>query len=154
MMKVAVIVCVSGQVLAYSLVALLAYSGHVSSDESISWVTVLQLAAVGAYVIGACAAGVVIVLVLLRGIRRLNRAGEDLRRVRTWDDLIPPTSDAPVGSATAAWVRSVVMILLWIAGSVIFILLGLRDGYALLLGSLLPLAAYLAYRYRRSAGHA
>jgi multisubunit Na+/H+ antiporter MnhB subunit len=76
-----------------------------------------------------------------------------LRRARSWEDLIPPTSDAPVGSATAAWVRVVVMILLWVAGSVILILLRVPDGYAVILGWLLPLAAFLAYRQRRSAGH-
>ena len=147
MMKVAVIVFVSGQVVAYVLAAWLWYSGHAPSDESTGWVTVLELAAVGAYLIAACAGVVMVVLFLLRGIRRLRRA-------RSWEDLIPPTSDAPPGSATAAWIRVVVMILLWVAGSVILILLRVPDGYALILGWLLPLTAFLVYRRRRSAGHA
>jgi len=76
-----------------------------------------------------------------------------LRRARSFGELLPK-SDAPVGAATAAWIRTVVLFLLWIAGSVIFIVLGLRDGYALVLGATFPLAAYLRYRRRRSAGHA
>ena len=79
-----------------------------------------------------------------------------LRKARSLKDLVPTSDDddaAPVGAATAAWLRNVVMLLLWVAGSVIFIVLGLRDGYALLLGGFFPLAAYLAYRRRRSAGH-
>jgi hypothetical protein len=77
-----------------------------------------------------------------------------LRRARSRDDLMPTPNNAPVGSATAAWLRAVVMIVLWVAGSVILILLRVPDGYAVILGWLLPLAAYLVYRYRRSAGHA
>lgn len=77
-----------------------------------------------------------------------------LRRARSWDDLMPPPNDAPVGAATAAWIRLVAMFLLWVAASVILILLGVPDGYAVVLGWLLPLAAFLAYRRRRSAGHA
>jgi hypothetical protein len=59
-----------------------------------------------------------------------------------------------VGAATSAWIRLVAMFLLWVAASVILILLGVPDGYAVVLGWLLPLAAFLAYRRRRSAGHA
>ena len=77
-----------------------------------------------------------------------------LRKARSWEDLIPPTSNAHVGSATAAWLRAVVMLLLWIAGSVMLILLRVPDGYAVILGWLLPVAAFLVYRRRRSAGHA
>ena len=76
-----------------------------------------------------------------------------LRRARSWEDLLPPPGDAPVGSATAAWLRVVVMLLLWVAGSVILILLRVPDGYAVILAWLFPLAAYLVYRRRRAAGH-
>jgi multisubunit Na+/H+ antiporter MnhB subunit len=76
-----------------------------------------------------------------------------LRRARSWEDLMPTPNNAPVGSATAAWIRLVVMFLLWVAASVILILLRVPDGYAVILGWLLPLAAFLVYRRRRSAGH-
>ena len=46
------------------------------------------------------------------------------------------------------------MFLLWVAASVILILLRVPDGYAVVLGWLLPLAAYLVYRHRRSTGRA
>jgi hypothetical protein len=145
MMKIAVIVFVSGQVVAYSLAALLAYAGHSPSDEATGWVTVLELAVVGAYLIAVCALVVMIVLLLLRGIRRFRRA-------RSWEELIPTPTD--VGSATATWIRVVVVLLLWVAGSVIAIVLRVPDSYAVILGWLLPLAAFLVYRRRRSAGHA
>jgi hypothetical protein len=77
-----------------------------------------------------------------------------LRRARSWDDLMPTPNNAPVGAATAAWIRLVVMFLLWVAASVILILLRVPDGYAVILGWLLPLAAYLVYPRRRSVGHA
>ena len=83
----------------------------------------------------------------------LTVAYSRLRRARSFKELIPER-DAPVGAPTAAWLRTVVMFLLWIAGSVIFIVLGLRDGYALILGWVFPLTAYLLYRRRRSAGRA
>lgn len=67
---------------------------------------------------------------------------------------MPTPGNAPVGSATAAWIRVAVVLLLWVAASVILILLRVPDGYAVILGWLLPLAAYLRYRRRRSAGHA
>lgn len=83
----------------------------------------------------------------------LTIAYSRLQRAQSFKELLPK-SDAPVGAATSAWLRTVAMFLLWIAGSVIFIVLGLRDGYALILGALFPLAAYLFFRWRRSAGHA
>ena len=67
---------------------------------------------------------------------------------------MPTPGNAPMGAATAAWLRVVVMFLLWIAASVILILLRVPDGYAVVLGWLLPLAAYLVYRHRRSRGYA
>jgi hypothetical protein len=77
-----------------------------------------------------------------------------LRKARSWDDLMPTPDNAPVGSATAAWIRAVAMFLLWVAASVVLIVLGVPDGYALILGWLLPVAAFFVYRRRRSAGHA
>jgi hypothetical protein len=43
-----------------------------------------------------------------------------------------------------------VVIVLWVAGSVIAILARVPDAYAVLLGWLLPLAVFLVYRARRS----
>jgi hypothetical protein len=97
--------------------------------------------------VGEVAAGVGIVLTV--AYSRLRRA----RSFEEFEDLIPQRH-GPAGAATAAWIRTVVLFLLWIAGSVIFIVLGLRDGYALILGALFPLAAYLLFRRLRSAGHA
>jgi hypothetical protein len=93
------------------------------------------------------AAGVGIVLTVAYSRVRRGRSFEE------FEDVIPKR-EGPAGAATAAWIRTVVLLLLWIAGSVIFIVLGLRDGYALILGALFPLAAYLFFRWRRSAGHA
>jgi hypothetical protein len=64
--------------------------------------------------------------------------------------LIPESHN--VGAPTASWLRMVFVFALWIAGSVIAILAGVSDGYAMLLGSLLPITAYLVYRRRRAAG--
>jgi hypothetical protein len=46
--------------------------------------------------------------------------------------------------------RTVFVLVLWIAGSVIAILAGVPDGYAMLLGWLLPITAYIIYRRRRA----
>lgn len=62
------------------------------------------------------------------------------------------TESHNVEGATARWLRTVFGLVLWIAGSVIAILAGVPDGYAMLLGSLLPITAYLVYRRRRAAG--
>jgi len=69
--------------------------------------------------------------------------------LRSRDRLIS-TSDEEIGSATAAWLKAVVVIVLWVAGSVIAILARVPDAYAVLLGWLLPLAVFLVYRARRS----
>ena len=66
-----------------------------------------------------------------------------------------PDADAeqrPCGCGHRGLAQVVVMLLLWVAASVISILLRVPDGYSVILGWLLPLAAFLVYRHRRSAG--
>jgi hypothetical protein len=75
---------------------------------------------------------------------------DSLRRLRTGGLQTPEIEN--VGAATARWLRTVFIFVLWIAGSVIAILAGVPDGYAMLLGWLLPITAYIVYRRRRAAG--
>jgi hypothetical protein len=69
---------------------------------------------------------------------------------RTGGRLMPESHN--VEGATVRWLRIVFGLVLWIAGSVIAIFAGVPDGYAMLLGSLLPITLYLVYRRRRAAG--
>ena len=75
----------------------------------------------------------------------------DLRH-RTWLVFRPvgrgSTDDA--GSTTVFWVKAVLAVALWVAGSVILIAVGMQDGLAVLLGWLLPLAVFLVRRARRN----
>jgi hypothetical protein len=66
------------------------------------------------------------------------------------EDRLPESHG--VGAPTAAWLRTVSVFVLWIAGSVIAILAGVPDGYAVLLGCALPITAYVVHRRRRAAG--
>ena len=87
-----------------------------------------------------------------RGVVGAALTGYDdsLRRLRTGGLQTPESEN--VGAATARWLRTVFVFVLWIAGSVIAILAGVPDGYAMLLGWLLPITAYIVYRRRRAAG--
>lgn len=75
----------------------------------------------------------------------------DLRN-RTWLIFRPAgrgsTDDA--GLTTVFWVKAVVAVALWVAGSVILIAVGMQDGLAVLLGWLLPLAVFFVRRARRN----
>ena len=87
----------------------------------------------------------------------LFRSGPSPMGTAVTDSHVPAENDPrpesyDVGAPTAQWLRRVFVLVLWIAGSVIAILAGVPDGYAMLLGSLLPLAAYLVHRRRRAAG--
>jgi predicted ABC-type exoprotein transport system permease subunit len=148
--KIATIVFVSAQAIAWMLIGVLAYSDSAALDSSglgTGWSALLKVAFIGAWVVAGCAGVVVLAMLAIDLVRTVRR------RARPWEELVP-TSNARVGSATAGWLRVVVMFVLWVAGSVILILLRVPDGYAVILGWLLPLAAYLVYRRRRSAGHA
>jgi hypothetical protein len=72
-----------------------------------------------------------------------------VRGLRSRDRLIS-TSDEEIGSATATWLKAVVVIVLWVAGSVIATLARVPDAYAVLLGWLVPLAVFLVYQARRA----
>ena len=69
-----------------------------------------------------------------------------LRNLRYRGTLIRTPSEP--GSATAGWLKVVLVIVLWVAGSVIAIVAGMDDALAVFLGSLLPLAVFLVRRFR------
>jgi len=73
-----------------------------------------------------------------------------LRRLRTSDRFIR-VDEKDIGKATATWLKAVLAIALWVMGSVLLILARVPDGYAVVLGWLLPIAVYLGYRFRRYA---
>jgi hypothetical protein len=69
-----------------------------------------------------------------------------LRNLRYRGTLMRTPADP--GSATAGWLKVVLVIVLWIAGSVIAIVAGIDDALAMFLGGLLPLAVFLVRRFR------
>ena len=73
-----------------------------------------------------------------------------LRWLRTSDRFIR-VDNANVGKPTNAWLTTVLALVLWVTGSVLLILARVPDGYAMVLGWLLPITVYLVYRFRRSA---
>ena len=73
-----------------------------------------------------------------------------LRWLRTSDRFIP-VDKATVGKPTNTWLMVVFALVLWVIGSVLLILARVPDGYAMVLGWLLPIAVYLVYRFRPSA---
>ena len=83
-------------------------------------------------------------------LRRLRAGGLQAPALRAGGLQTPESEN--VGAATARWLRTVFVFVLWIAGSVIAILAGVPDGYAMVLGWLLPITAYIVYRRRRAAG--
>jgi hypothetical protein len=91
--------------------------------------------------VGELAAAVGFVLTgLYLYVRRLRHSG---RLIRT---------PARPGSITVAWLKAVLAILLWLAGSAIGILVGMHDALALCFGATFPLGIFLVRRYRRHAG--
>lgn len=80
----------------------------------------------------------------VRGLRHRGRL------VRRPAQLI--RTSAHPGSTTKSWLKVVLVMLLWLAGSVTALLAGMHDSLALLLGGLLPLAVFLVRRFRRHAG--
>lgn len=73
-----------------------------------------------------------------------------LRWLRTSDRSIR-VDEADIGKETTTWLTAVFVIVLWVIGSVLLILARVPDGFAMLLGWLLPITVYLVYRFRRSA---
>ena len=72
-----------------------------------------------------------------------------LRWLRTSDRFIR-VDKADIGNATTTWLTAVLVIALWVLGSVLLILARVPDGYAVVLGWLLPITVYLVHRLRRT----
>jgi hypothetical protein len=70
-----------------------------------------------------------------------------LRWLRTSDRFIR-VNKAGIGKPTTASLTAVLVIVLWIIGSVLLILARVPDGYAVVLGWLLPITVYLIHRFR------
>jgi len=73
-----------------------------------------------------------------------------VRWLRTSDRFIR-VDKAEIGKATTTWLTAVLLVALWVLGSVLLILARVPDGYAVLLGWLLPIIVHLGHRFRRSA---
>jgi hypothetical protein len=73
-----------------------------------------------------------------------------LRRLRTSDRFIR-VDESDIGKATATWLTAVLAVVLWVTGSALLIVARVPDGYAVVLGWLLPITVYVVYRLRRSA---
>jgi hypothetical protein len=90
--------------------------------------------------VGELAAGIGVALtVAYRYVRRLPTSDRFIR-----------VDEKDIGKATATWLTAVLAIALWVTGSVLLILARVPDGYAVVLGWLLPITVYLVYRPRGS----
>jgi hypothetical protein len=78
-------------------------------------------------------------------VRRLRGRRGLMRRATLWRS----PGGAQPGSVTLTWLKVVVAILLWIAGSVVAIVAHVPDALAFWLGALLPLAVFVGPRLRR-----
>jgi hypothetical protein len=77
-----------------------------------------------------------------------------VRDLRNRPSLIRRSADRgstdELGSTVMSWLKAMLAVGLWVAGSVILIAVGMQDGLAVLLGWLLPLAVFLVHRARRN----
>ena len=78
-------------------------------------------------------------------VRRLRRRRGLMRRATLWRS----PGGAEPGSVTLTYLKVIVAILLWIAGSVVALLAHVPDALAFWLGGLLPMAVFFTPRLRR-----